>query len=292
MTARLRIGIVGAGRAGLGLAAALRKTGHRIVAGMTRSAASARRAARHVPGASWSTHFTESLRRADVILICVPDDQVGAVARSVLSGLPARAVLLHLSGSLPSRILPGRRGAAAIGSLHPLYSFPPPGGAPADLAGIWWAVGGAPRARAMARRLARDLGGRAVLVPEPRRGSWHLAAALAANHLVALLDAAAEMAARRVKLPRAQAEAMLVALAASVLASAQRSGLRGALTGPIARGDIATLRRHVALLAREERSLRELYSLLGLRQVRMAGAQRRTSSGKMRRVLKATRRRR
>jgi predicted short-subunit dehydrogenase-like oxidoreductase (DUF2520 family) len=218
-----------------------------------------------------------------VILICVPDDRVRAVAAELREMASPRTVLLHLSGSLPAALLPPRRRGAALGSMHPLFSFPSPGGRAPDLTGVWWAVGGAPPARAMAHRLARELGGRSLELPESRRVAWHLAAALAANHLVGLLDTAASLAARRLGLRRARAEAMLVALAESVLDNARAAGLRRALTGPIARGDVETVKRHLAVLAGEPRPVRELYRLLGLRQVDLAGASRRARA--LRRLL-------
>jgi predicted short-subunit dehydrogenase-like oxidoreductase (DUF2520 family) len=184
-------------------------------------------------------------------------------------------VVLHVSGATGGAPLaPLRRHGAAVGSMHPLAVFPPPG-RPArdfDLTGTFFAVEGDPAARGAAAAIARALGGRSLRLAASRRVSWHLAAALAANGLVALMDAAIGTATRQAGLKEAAARGGLVRLARSALAALEHDPPARALTGPAARGDAATLRRHLAALRQADPGLLPLYRLLSGRAVDLARA--------------------
>ncbi len=181
-----------------------------------------------------------SLARAamdvDLLVIATPDDQVAGVASQVdpVDG----TVVVHLSGSLGLDVLaPHRR----RGSLHPLVPLPTPEvGAGRLRSGITFAVAGDP----VAGMLAEALGGRAVCVPDDRRASYHAAASIAANHLVALIG--------QVERVAASAGLPLDAFAGLMRAATDDAfslGPRAALTGPAARGDWDTVERHRRELA-------------------------------------------
>lgn len=176
----------------------------------------------------------------DVVVLATPDDAVGAVAGRVR---PAPGtVVAHLSGSLGLDVLdPHPRRAA----LHPLVALPDPTTGAARLAsGVTFAVAGDP----MARAIVAALGGRAVDVPDGARAAYHAAACIAANHVVGLLGQV-ERVASSVGLPL---DAFL-GLAAAAVDDVARLGPRRALTGPAARGDWATLARHLDALDPAER---------------------------------------
>jgi len=178
---------------------------------------------------------------ADLVLIATPDTVVADVAASIR---PGRAVVAHVAGSLGLDVLaPHDRRAA----LHPLMSLPDAEIGAERLTGGWFAVAGDP----LVADLATALGGRTFEIIDNDRALYHAAAAVASNHLVALLGHAQRLGAS-VGVP---ADALL-ALALGSAESAVALGPAAALTGPAARGDEATLVAHREAIGR--RAPREL----------------------------------
>jgi predicted short-subunit dehydrogenase-like oxidoreductase (DUF2520 family) len=165
---------------------------------------------------------------AEVVLLCVPDREIAAAAAAV----PAGPLVGHVSASAPLDLLvPHERF-----SLHPLLSVV---GAGAPFAGAFCAIDGSSEAALdAARRIAATLGMRVKVVPREQRALYHAAASVASNFLITL-EGAAERLAAAVGLER---EALVPLVRASVDNWA-RQGARAALTGPIARGDVATAAR-------------------------------------------------
>jgi predicted short-subunit dehydrogenase-like oxidoreductase (DUF2520 family) len=215
--------IVGPGRAGRSLAAALTAAGVEVL-----------------PLLGRSDDCRQAARSTDVLVLAVPDREVSAVAASIET-LPG-TVVLHVAGSLGLDVLaPHPRRA----SLHPLVTLPDPVTGAARLrSGCYFAVAG----DAVATDLALVLRGHPVVVPEAERPAYHAAACIAANHLVALLGQVERVAAST-GLPL---EAFLP-LARGALDDVSLVGPAAALTGPAARGDFETLERHRATLDPGER---------------------------------------
>jgi predicted short-subunit dehydrogenase-like oxidoreductase (DUF2520 family) len=219
--------IIGPGRAGRSLAAALEGTPW-VVTDLLGRDGPVDRAADGV----------------DLLVIATPDRAVAPVAAAVA---PGNAVVAHLAGSLGLDVLsPHDRRA----SIHPLVSMPSPEIGAARLRGAWYAVAGDP----LAADLVAALDGTAVRVADEHRARYHAAACIAANHLVALFGQV-ERAAGPTGVPL---EAYLD-LARGTLDNIAALGPRAALTGPAARGDEATLAAHRAALPAGER---ELYDVL------------------------------
>lgn len=187
----------------------------------------------------------------DLLLLALPDAALPAAAAE-LARRPQAAVALHTSGSLDASVLALLRTAgSAVGSLHPLKAFPEPLGDPAEARGVFFAVDGDPPARELAAKLAVAWEGVAGEVPPEARPLYHFAATLAAGGIVTLLSAAGEVG-NRLGLPAAVTRGYLE-LARGAVAAAGRSldaghPLAEAITGPVARGDVATLRRQLATL--------------------------------------------
>lgn len=187
----------------------------------------------------------------DLLLLALPDAALPAAAAE-LARRPQAAVALHTSGSLDASVLaPLRAAGSAVGSLHPLKAFPEALGDPAEARGVFFAVDGDPLARQLAARLAEAWQGIPGEVPPEARPLYHFAATLAAGGIVTLLSAAGEVGSR-LGLPMAVTRGYLE-LARGALAAAGRSldaghPLAEAITGPVARGDVATLRRQLAAL--------------------------------------------
>jgi predicted short-subunit dehydrogenase-like oxidoreductase (DUF2520 family) len=187
----------------------------------------------------------------DLLLVAVPDPVLPEAA-AVLAQRPQAAVVLHTSGSLDAEALaPLRAGGSAVGTLHPLKAFPHPLPDPEQARGVFFAVDGDPAARDLAFRLTAAWGASAAEVPGAVRSLYHFAATLAAGGVVTLLAAAEEIA-ERLGLPEAVTRGYLEltrgAVAAAAEAHAQSQLLGTALTGPVARGDLATVARHLEAL--------------------------------------------
>jgi predicted short-subunit dehydrogenase-like oxidoreductase (DUF2520 family) len=180
----------------------------------------------------------------DLLVIATPDATIAEVAGEVRP--QPDTVVAHLAGSLGLDVLEGHPRRAAV---HPLVSLPDADvGARRLAAGAWFALAGdPPAALAVARAVVDDLGGRSFTVADDQRAAYHAAAAIASNHLVALF-AQVERVAADANVP---IEAYLH-LARSTLQNVERLGPAGALTGPAARGDWATIERHRAALPPEE----------------------------------------
>jgi predicted short-subunit dehydrogenase-like oxidoreductase (DUF2520 family) len=274
MSTKIPLAVVGAGRAGLALARRLSRRGYALTGIVARRRASAARASRLAGRRVGTLDLAAAVAPARVVLVCVPDAEIPRVAETLAAlaspGVAGR-IVLHTCGALSAEALePARRAGAATGSFHPLVSFPEPVAAPPDLGGVAFAVDGDPRALRAARAMARAIGGVPILVPAASRGAYHLAASLVAGGLVALLDEGLDLAVRRVGLTRREARDAFLPLVASVLRNVAASGPRSALTGPVARGDLDTVARHLEELSREAPALGNLYRLLSLRALAIA----------------------
>ncbi|MGH3486968.1 MAG: pantoate--beta-alanine ligase [Actinopolymorphaceae bacterium] len=206
---------------------------------------------------------------ADIVLLCVPDraipDVVCALATASTASEPTRVAYVgHTSGASGLDVLAAFTGAQAF-SLHPLQTIPHAG---TDLGDVPCAVAGAtPAATTTAEALARRLGMRPFAVAEEHRPLYHAAAVMASNFLISLEEAAAGILTRA---GVADAREVLAPLVRQTAANWSHSG-GAALTGPIARGDEATVARHVAALQAYAPDLRPLYDLLATHTRAVAG---------------------
>jgi predicted short-subunit dehydrogenase-like oxidoreductase (DUF2520 family) len=272
----MKVFLVGTGAAATTLALALRKAGVDVLGIHGRSRARAARAARRarVPGTSGP--LPAAIAGADVVWIAVSDDAIPAVARQLAASgrLHRMQVVLHTAGAHGREVLrPVTRHVAAVGSLHPLQSLAEPRRAATRLAGATFAIEGTPRALRAARALALALGGRPVVVPARGKALYHAAAVMTSGGTTGLFGAAIE-ALVAAGVPRARAPAILLPLLQGTIENIAALGAARALTGPIARGDAATLAVHRAAIARGARRLAPLYEALVTAQVRLRRSRR------------------
>ncbi|MEU6135019.1 Rossmann-like and DUF2520 domain-containing protein [Nocardioides sp. NPDC047086] len=240
----LRVGVVGAGRVGAALAAALRSAGHEIVAVAGESDASRGRIADLLPGVPVAKP-TAVARACDLLLLTVPDDMLGNVVTTMTDAGAIRPgmYLAHTSGRHGLAIL---EPAAAIGAhvmaVHPAMTF---SGTSVDLARLSGCVFGltaaTPADRGFAEGLVHDLGGTPMWVPEEMRTLYHAGLAHGANHLVTLVTEAMEiLAAAGATDPAGTLRPLLTAALDNALDHGD-----AALTGPIVRGDVGTVAAHL-----------------------------------------------
>ncbi|MGI8522464.1 MAG: Rossmann-like and DUF2520 domain-containing protein [Nocardioides sp.] len=245
--APLRVGVVGAGRVGAVLAAALGAAGHEIVAVAGESDASHRRIDELLPGVRVDKP-TGVARACDVLLLTVPDDMLDNVVTMLAASgaLHAGQYVVHTSGRHGLAVLaPAVEVSARPVAMHPAMTFT---GTSIDLprlASCVFGVTAGDDERAFTEALVADLGGVPIWVPEERRTLYHAGLAHGANHLVTLVSEAMEL------LSAAGADdpaATLRPLLSAALDNALGAG-DAALTGPIVRGDVTTVRDHLAVIA-------------------------------------------
>ena len=247
-----KVGVIGAGRAGVGLALALRRArvpvlgvhGRRQVDvpdGVVLSVG---------PRAPW-------LADAEVLLLAVGDGALAGLAADLAAaGVRPGAVALHLSGALTGEVLaPLAAAGASVGSMHPLMTVSSaPERAPRHLRGAAFVLEGEFEAVRVAERLVRALGGVPLMIAPEAKTIYHAGAVFASNYLVTAM-AAAERCLERAGLTRAAAREALLPLARATLENLSEAGPEAALTGPVSRGDAGTVRGHRAALEPEDRRL-------------------------------------
>jgi predicted short-subunit dehydrogenase-like oxidoreductase (DUF2520 family) len=264
--------IVGCGRLGNALGRFLSEKGYRAVGAASRTLASARELADLMGAGKVGTSPREVTGKADVVFITTPDGVIETVCRSISEarGFAENAVVLHCSGALPSTILQGARSCgAAVGSLHPLQSFASKTFRRSPFPGIIMDMEGDGPAVRMAERIAADLGAKSLLIKTEKKPLFHAAAVAASNYLVSLLDLAFQLMGEAGVTPQA-AWQVLRPLVNGTLSNIDETGIPEALTGPIARGDLETVRGHLQSITMNLPHLVPAYKVLGLHTIQVA----------------------
>jgi predicted short-subunit dehydrogenase-like oxidoreductase (DUF2520 family) len=240
------VGVIGAGRVGAVLGAALAAAGHDVVAASGLSSASAERAGRLLPGTPLLP-ADEIVAASDLVVLAVPDDTLaGLVAGLAETGAWRRGQLtFHTSGAHGLAVLaPAQLAGVLPLALHPAMTFT---GAHEDvdrLEGTPFGVTSRPEHRAVAETLVLEMGGEPFFVAEDDRQLYHAALVTGANHLVTLVAEAADL------LRTAGVDdpaRVLTPLLTAALDNGLRRGDRG-LTGPVSRGDVGTVANHLETL--------------------------------------------
>jgi predicted short-subunit dehydrogenase-like oxidoreductase (DUF2520 family) len=231
-----RIGLIGAGRAGTAVGAALAAAGHPLAGVTARSDASRERAARLLPDVPVLTPAAVTTR-ADVVIVAVPDDLIRDVAATL--PLTSAQYVVHLSGA--HGLAPLADLQATPVALHPSMTFQ---GDLVDLSKVMFTATAPDEARALVERLVKAVGSQVQWVADDQRAKYHAGLVHGANHLTTLVSQALEVLRDAGVTDPAQT---LRPLLAATLDNTLRSG-HHALTGPIARGDVDTVAAHLAVL--------------------------------------------
>ena len=257
MRAMTRIGVVGAGRVGAVLAAALREAGHEIAAVAGESHASRTRIDTLLPGVRVDKPTAVS-RACDLLLLTVPDDMLSNVVTMLAASGAIREgqYVVHTSGKHGLAVLqPAADAGAHVLAMHPAMTFTGTDVDLARLAGCVYGVTANPDTEDLAAKLVADLRGRLLRVAEDRRALYHAGLAHGANHLVTLVSQAMDL------LRDSGADdpaATLRPLLTAALENALEYG-SAALTGPIVRGDVETVRAHLRDIAANRPATLESY---------------------------------
>lgn len=264
---RPKVAVIGAGRVGTAFALRLKEKGYPVVAVASRSPASAGRLA-EMTGAK-ACGAEEAARAGELVLLTTPDGVIAVVAEEISreGGFCPGQFVAHASGALPAAVLSlARQAGAAVFSLHPLQSFATPELAADRLPGSYFTFEGDADALPLARRLVADLDGILFELDAAAKPLYHAAACVASNYLVTLLGLVLTLA-ERAGLPRDGIFPAFLPLIQGTLQNVGAVGPVTGLTGPVARGDVETIRQHARAM---ERDAWELYRVLGLHTVKLA----------------------
>ena len=257
-----RVAIVGSGSLATLLASALRKSGYGITEIISRDSARSRQRARRVAakvGARAVTTQSATLEAA-LLWFCVPDREIRSAAASLSVRARGRVrFAFHSSGALTSHELDSlRKAGTAIASVHPLMTFVP--GSHPSVVGVPFAIEGDAAATRIARRIVRDLGGETFALPAARKAAYHAWATLTSPLFLALLVTLEDVA-RAAGLTREDSRRKSLPIIRQTLENYSRLGPRRSFSGPIIRGDVETVAKHLAVL-RKHSEARAVYVAL------------------------------
>ncbi len=273
MNERPHIAIVGPGVVGTTLGILAARAGYRVVGIAGRDEARARAAAEAIGPGVRAGKSDQISPAGGLVLLTISDDAIECVCRELASvGAFARgAIVAHCAGAISSDVLAPAREccAAAVGSMHPLQTFPNVAASLEKFPGTYCFCEGDDAAVAALMAFAEAVGGKPVRMPSSGKLLYHAAAVFASNYLAALLDASLT-AAEHAGIRRADALAALAPLVRATAHNVMAEGPARALTGPIARGDEELIARQLREVATADADLGKIYKLLGARAVELA----------------------
>lgn len=265
MTAKQRIGIIGAGTVGTALAARLSAKGYGVSSVASRTDESARRLASSVGTAHVFSSNQEAADAADVVFVTTPDGAIPGVVSSI-KWRKGQSVL-HCSGADSLDILePARKSGALVGVFHPLQTFASIDAAIDNLPGSTFAIEAAEPLLSYLKEMAESLEGHWVVLKAGDKVLYHAAAVLASNYMVTLTKLATDLWAT-FGVSQGDAVRALAPLLRGTLNNIENVGLPNCLTGPIARGDVGTIAKHLGALEQRMPSITSTYRELALQTI-------------------------
>jgi predicted short-subunit dehydrogenase-like oxidoreductase (DUF2520 family) len=266
------IAIVGCGRVGSAIGKLLSDAGYQISGVATSNLETAQRAAEVTGSRSHSDSPPEIAAVGEVVFITTPDDLIESVCVEISGqgGFQEGAVVIHCSGALSSAVLASARECGAkVATLHPLQSFASVDQAVSLMPGSFCTIEGDENALSVVCKIVEDLEGVVMEITAEKKTLYHAAAVAASNYLVTLIHLALELD-HAAGLSGDTALHALLPLIKGTLDNIDKKGTAGALTGPIARGDVATVSAHLKAIEKDTPKLLPLYQCLGLYTVDLA----------------------
>lgn len=262
--------IIGMGVVGTAIGYLLNKSGHKIIAVCSKSAAALKRALPYTGGKTFREP-KEAVLKADSILITTPDDTIISVCDEIADAkLVKDKFVFHMSGAGGLDLLDSaKRAGAVIASIHPVQSFSSIDNAINNIPGSVFGITPGKAAKKRAEIIVRDLKGIPIFVSPAQKPLYHAAACFASNYLVSLLNAV-ESIYESIGINKTNARKAYLPLISGTLKNIEIAGSIQALTGPIARGDAGTIEKHIAAIKKTQPQYSSLYSALGLVTINIA----------------------
>jgi predicted short-subunit dehydrogenase-like oxidoreductase (DUF2520 family) len=262
--------IIGTGMVGTAIGFLLKKAGYKITAIVDKSPSALKRA-RHYIGGETLRNPQEAVQKADCILITTSDDLISSACKEIaLCPEIKDKLVFHMSGAGDLDLLDAaKKAGAAVASIHPLQSFSSIDQAIKNIPGSYFAVTADKKAQASAKNIVRDLGGIPFSISSNQKPLYHAAACIASNYLVSLMNTV-EAIYQAIGLDKKDAKRAYLPLVYGSLKNIENSGSITSLTGPIARGDLSTIKKHIMAINKNLPQYSSLYSSLGLITVKVA----------------------
>jgi predicted short-subunit dehydrogenase-like oxidoreductase (DUF2520 family) len=265
--------VIGAGMVGTTLAAKLLRAGV-PVAGVHGRKPDLSELASALAGVLGSTgELPAIVSESDVVVISVRDARIPEIAQRLVDEkrLRPNQVVLHTSGNRPAAemLAAAKPHVKGVGTLHPLIAVTEAPGTLENLRGASFGIEGDAPATHLANRLVRLMGGRPLALTSEGMALYHAAAVMASNYVVALTDIARTMLVAA-GVPEAEAVPALVPLLTSAIRNVAEVGLPSAMTGPVVRGDVGSIERHIAAIGARAPETLDLYRRLGREVLRIA----------------------
>jgi predicted short-subunit dehydrogenase-like oxidoreductase (DUF2520 family) len=262
--------IIGTGMVGTAIGFLLKKAGYKVISICDKSSAAAQRALPYTGGKFFQNPL-EAVQKADCILITTPDDTILRACREIAL-FPAikGKFVFHMSGAGGMDILtPAKEAGASVASIHPLQSFSSIDQAIQNIPGSYFGVTADKNTLPYAKNIIRRLGGIPLVISDDQKPLYHAAACFASNYLVTLINVV-ESIYQAIGLNQKDAKKAFLPLIYGSLKNIENSCSVSSLTGPIARGDSGTIKKHVIAIKKNLPQYSSLYSSLGLTTVNVA----------------------
>jgi len=267
------IAIIGPGRVGTSLGVLAGRAGYSVVAVGGRRRESTTIAARRIGKHVCAYDTIDAAKSAEMILLCLPDDVIEEVCKKLAqeNKFIKGAIVVHCSGAFSSDILSTAREycECSVASMHPLQTFPTVDAAIKKMRGTYCFYEGDERAISVIERFAKDIGLRPIQISSTSKTLYHAAAVMACNYFVALMDSAMVLT-EEAGIDRTIAWPAIEPLVMTTLNNITEMGTINSLTGPIARGDVKTVRQHLEKLVLMPGHLASVYRTMGLYTVEIA----------------------
>jgi len=259
------IAIVGLGKVGTAVGFLLRSAGYTIVAVAGRSASSIEQALPYTKGEAFLSP-SDAASRAECILITTGDDDIAPVCEEIVKGggVEPNNKVIHMSGAGGLDLLDAaRRAGAHIASIHPIQSFADVKGAIESIPGSTFGITADNEIKNWAVKMVRDLGGTPFFVPESDKPLYHAAACMASNYLVTLMHTV-ECIYTSLGLTGEEAFHAFWPLVKGTIKNIEMKGTIQSLTGPISRGDVGTIEKHLQAFREKLPAFLTAYSAMGI----------------------------
>jgi len=262
--------IIGAGMVGTAIGFLLKKAGYKVLAIADKSPAALKRALPYTGGKTFRKP-QKAVQDVDCILITTPDDTISSACQEIaLCPALKGKFVFHMSGAGGLDLLESaKKAGAVVASIHPLQSFSSIDQAIKNIPGSYFGITADKKAQQSSRNIVRDLGGIPLLISSDQKPLYHAAACFASNYLVSLMNTV-ESIYQAIGLNEKDAKTAYLPLVYGSLTNIDNSGSITSLTGPIARGDFGTIKKHISAINKNLPQYSSLYSSLGLITVKVA----------------------
>lgn len=267
-----KISFIGAGKVGTSLAYLLKRKGYDVFGIASRTINSAQKAYEFIGDIIYSNDIYMFIEDSDVVFITTNDDAILTVINGIKENCEIKEgqIFIHTSGSISAEVFKPLEDLGALGiSIHPLQTIANPQEGIKNIIGSLFAIDGNEKAFEFAKQLVNDLEGEAYFIESEKKPLYHLSAVIACNYFVTLMNKSVNLF-KKVNIDEKIGTEGLIKLVKGTLNNIERLGTEMALTGPISRGDISTVKDHIESMKKYASDTLELYKTLGIYTLEVA----------------------